>query len=512
MKLLLTKLKDAMLSVLPITLIVCLLHWTRIAPLDEHVFPLFLICAFLLVIGMALFTLGADTAMMPMGSAIGASLTKTKKLWIILILAFLLGTLITIAEPDLAVLSEKVPINPSILLVLIVAIGVGLFLMVGIFRIIFQKSLNVMLIFFYALVFMLTNLCGDGFLALAFDSGGVTTGPITVPFIMALCAGFAAVRGGKRSNEDSFGLIALCSIGPIMVVAVMGLFVKPVYEPDIYEVSPYLFHMILKGSLLTMKEVAIAILPVVAFFFIYQTVKIRLPKRQLIKIIIGVIYTFVGLVLFLTAVNVGFSMVGSSIGEMVANRKDQPWLIVLLGALMGFVVVLAEPAVAVLTKQVEEISGGTIKKRAMLISLSVGVGISIALSILRIQNHFNIMFYLVPGYAIILGLSFFVPKIYTAIAFDSGGVASGPMTSTFILPFAIGVCKSVNGTEIVDGMENYLHYVMPDAFGIIAMVAMTPLLTIQLLGFKVVMSEALARKKARARIKDADEAQIIYFD
>ncbi len=503
MKLLLEKLKDAFLSVFPITLIVTILHLTKITPLTTHEFSLFLVCALLLVIGMALFTLGADVAMMPMGSAIGASLTKKKKIGLIIVLAFLLGTLITIAEPDLSVLARQVPINPDLLLIIIVSLGVGLFLVIGILRIIFQKSLNILLIVFYGLVFMMANLCNTKFLPLAFDSGGVTTGPITVPFIMAMCAGFAATRGGKKSNEDSFGLIALCSIGPILCVTIMGIFFKgdPVYEPEVME-SGTIMQLLGRGALEEIKEVTLAILPVVLFFYVYQAIDIKLPKRQLTKIGVGVVYTFVGLVLFLSAANVGFSAIGDKIGRTIGETADNPWLIVLLGGIIGLVVVLAEPAVAVLNKQVEEVSGGIISKRSMLLSLSLGVGVSIALSIIRIQYQFSIMYYLVPGYIIVIGLSFLVPKLYTAIAFDSGGVASGPMTSTFILPFAIGVCTSLTDSSKV--MEN--------AFGVVSMVALTPLLTIQLLGFKVVLSDYLSRKKARARIREENEAQIIYFE
>ena len=501
MKLLFEKLKDSFLSVFPITLIVVILHLTKLAPLGEKEFVLFLVSAVCLIIGMSLFTLGADIAMMPMGNAIGSSLTKTKKIWIIVLLAFSLGALITLSEPDLAVLASQVPIDPDILFVIIVSIGVGLFLVIGIIRIVFQKNLNILLIVFYALVFMMANLCNSKFLPLSFDSGGVTTGPMTVPFIMAMCAGFAAVRGGKKASEDSFGLIALCSVGPIFVVVLLGIFFKgnPSYNAgEVHEVTN-IFSSLGHGFVEKTGDVAIALLPIVAFFFIYQTFKIKMSKKNLIKIAIGTIYTFVGLILFLGSVEVGFSPVGLKIGQVIAGNEN-PNLIIILGGVIGLVVVLAEPAVAVLNKQVEELSGGTISKTSMLLSLSIGVGVSIALSILRIKLQFSIMYYLVPGYIIALALTFLVPKLYTAIAFDSGGVASGPMTSTFILPFAIGVCQIAGGD------------VMSHAFGVVSMVALTPLLTIQFLGFKVVVSDYLSRRAARRRIREENEAQIIYFN
>ncbi len=502
MRLLLEKLKDSFLSVFPITLIVVILHLSNLARLENTEFILFLVSAAFLIIGMSLFSLGADIAMMPMGSSIGSSLTKTKKIWIIVLLAFSLGALITLSEPDLAVLSSQVPINPDILFVIIVAVGVGIFLAIGILRILFQKSLNILLIVFYALVFMMANLCNSKFLPLSFDSGGVTTGPMTVPFIMAMCAGFAAVRGGKKASEDSFGLIALCSVGPIFIVVLLGIFFKgdPIYDAgESSVIVTNIFQALGHGFIEKTSDVAIALLPIAAFFFIYQSFTIKLPKKQLIKIVVGILYTFFGLVIFLGSVEVGFSPVGLKIGKIVAGNDNEN-LIVLLGGIIGLVVVLAEPAVAVLNKQVEELSGGTISKSSMLLSLSIGVGVSLALSIIRIKYEFSIMYYLVPGYIIALGLTFLVPKLYTAIAFDSGGVASGPMTSTFILPFAIGVCQVTGGD------------VMSHAFGVVSMVALTPLLTIQLLGFKVVVSEHLSRKAARRRIREENEAQIIYFD
>ena len=358
-----------------------------------------------------------------------------------------------------------------------------------------------LLIVFYALVFMMGNLCNSKFLPMSFDSGGVTTGPMTVPFIMALCAGFAAVRGGKKANEDSFGLIALCSVGPIFIVVLLGIFFEgnPSYNVGEPEIVNNIFEALSHGFVEKTGDVAIALLPVVAFFLIYQSFTIKLPKKQIIKIMFGVVYTFIGLVLFLSSVEVGFSPVGLKIGQIV-SQNDNKLLIVILSGVIGLVVVLAEPAVAVLNKQVEELSGGTITKRSMLLSLSIGVGVSLALSIIRIKYQFSIMYYLVPGYIIALALTFVVPKLYVAIAFDSGGVASGPMTSTFILPFAIGVCQIFKGD------------VLEHAFGVVSMVALTPLLTIQLLGFKAVISEAISRKAARNRIREENEAQIIYFN
>ena len=504
---LLKKITESVASVLPVALIVFILNFTPLINLSSHETLVFLICTLLLILGMSLFNLGADLAMTPMGDKVGAGLTKSKKLTLLLLTCFALGVLITIAEPDLSVLAGQVKdkIDPT-LLVVTVGLGVGVFLVLAVLKMIFNRPLSTLLMYFYALLFALTALLfvnGNGdFLALAFDSGGVTTGPITVPFIMALGVGIASTIGGKNSKENSFGHVALCSVGPILAVILLGTFSSGNIEyalPD-YSVSENVAKALLSTSLSTAKEVALALGMIVLFFLILQITTLKLPAQKLGKIAIGVLYTFVGLVVFLTAVSVGFMPIGYKIGEQLGNRGD-PALLVITGFILGLVVVLAEPAVHVLNKQVEEITDSTVSRKSMMIALSVGVGISIALSMLRIVLKFNILYYLIPGYFISLGLSFFVPGLYTAIAFDSGGVASGPLTSSFILPLAIGVCCSVSGVDSV----------MTDAFGIVAMVAMTPLITIQMLGFKAVVSKKVRDKAIMRKILHSNDGQIINF-
>ena len=362
-----------------------------------------------------------------------------------------------------------------------------------------------MLTFFYLLLFALVSLgltlapeTFARFMPLAFDSGGVTTGPITVPFIMALGVGVAATLGDKKDRESSFGFIALCSIGPILAVMLLGIFAKggldytlPNYEMNLGELLSTLLH--------TLKNVAVALGPIVIFFFILQAIFMRSTKRKVKQIVIGIFYTFFGLVIFLTAVEIGFMPVGFKMGVQLAGQSK--WLMVLFAFLLGFTVVLAEPAIHVLNKQVETVTGGAVSKRSMLIALSCGVGASIGLSVLRVIFGFSVLYYLIPGYFLSLGLSFFVPKIYTAIAFDSGGVASGPLTSTFILPFIVGVCFAMSGEASI----------LTDAFGLVAMVAMTPLISIQALGFKAVVTRHVKEKIAMKRILDADDEQIISF-
>lgn len=501
----LDKLKESLMSVLPVVAIVLILCCTPLVNLTPYEIGVFCFSSFMLILGMGLFSLGADVAMSPMGEQIGAGLTRSKNRWLLIVVCFAMGVLITIAEPDLSVLAEQIKnkVDPTLLLVT-VGVGVGLFLVVGVLKTAFKASLNSILMICYMLLFAIASLLvesGNGdFLALSFDSGGVTTGPITAPFIMALGAGIAGTLGSKNHRDSSFGFVALCSIGPILMVAILGLTSSGNvdYVPADYNISENIVSAFLHRTVETIKEVGLSLGLIVVFFTLLQVTCLKLPRAKIVRMAIGIAYTFVGLVFFLTAVNVGFTPIGYKIGLQLA---ENPTVLIIAGLILGAVTVLAEPAVHVLNKQVEEITNKAITKKSMLIALSVGVGLSLGLSMLRIVLDFSILYYLVPGYFISLVLSLFVPKIYTAIAFDSGGVASGPLTSTFILPFAIGACVTLQGVDKI----------MVDAFGIVAMVAMTPLITIQLLGFRSVMSQKVKNSIAQRRIISADDDQIINF-
>jgi len=506
LKVLLIKLKEAFISVFPVAAIVYILNMTPLVNFSVTELIVFSICTLLLIIGIGLFNLGADTAMTPMGEHIGAGLSRSKNIIILLVVCFAMGVLITIAEPDLTVLAAQVKdmISES-LLIFTVGIGVGLFLVIAVLKIITRRPLPMILIFFYMLLFALVALVAinekQEFLALGFDSGGVTTGPITVPFIMALGVGIATTLGGKDVGENSFGLIAMCSVGPILAVIMLGLASSGEISYSIpeYSIEAHLDGAILKTVLVKIKEVAIALGLIVAFFSVLQLIYLRLPRKKILQIAIGIGFTFIGLVIFLSAVEIGFMPLGYKIGEQLSSNARN--LLPLFGLILGTVVVLAEPAVHVLNKQVEEITDRAVSKTSMSIALSVGVGLSICLSMLRIIYDFSILYYLIPGYIISLGLSFFVPGLYSAIAFDSGGVASGPLTSTFILPFAVGACFVLQGEAKV----------MTDAFGIVAMVAMTPLITIQLLGFRAIVTRTVKNRIAMKRILNSDDEQIINF-
>ena len=492
------KLKEAMASVLPITVIVALLCFALI-PMDSGLMLSFLVGAGLLVLGMGFFTLGAEMSMSRIGNLIGASMTKSRRLWLIVLLSLALGAAITVAEPDLQVLATYVPGIDKGALVAAVSLGVGAFLALCMLRILFSVSLRLLLIVFYALVFLLACFTQPGLLSIAFDSGGVTTGPMTVPFIMALGVGVASIRSDENAREDSFGLVALCSIGPILAVMVLNF----IYSAEAGESA-----IAASGSMATtldigrgylgaiphqLLEVAQALLPIAAIFLLFQLVSLKLQRRPLLRILIGFAYTYLGLVLFMTGVNAGFSPLGYALGEHLSQGALK-YLLPPIAMLMGWYIISAEPAVHILNKQVEELSAGAISQRAMGLCLSVAISLAYGIAMLRVIWGIPIMYFLAPGYLLALGLSFLVPRSFTAIAFDSGGVASGPLTATFMLPFAMGACQALGGD------------VMTDAFGLVALVALMPLISVQAMGGLYTLR---TRRKAAPAVPEFGDNEII---
>lgn len=497
------KVYESVTSVLPITIIVLLLSITA-APLSPGTLMLFLFGAVLLIVGMGFFTLGVDMSMIPMGEGIGVQLSKARRIGIPLIVCLVLGILITIAEPDLQVLAEQVPAIPNLTLILTVALGVGAFLVIAQLRILLKIPISYILVFFYGIVFILTIFAPADFIPVAFDSGGVTTGPVTVPFIMALGIGMASVRSDKNSSSDSFGLTAICSIGPILSVLILGICYRPedaVYTP--VEITELLttrdaaleFARALPAYI---EEVAVALVPIAVLFILFQCIFRRFHKRQLIKIVSGFLYSYLGLVLFLTGVNVGFMPAGQYIGSGIAGSRT-PWILIPIGMVIGYFIVKAEPAVQVLTRQVEDVTSGSITQKSIGHALSIGIALAVGMAMLRILTGLNIMWFLIPGYLISLAMTFVVPQIFTGIAFDSGGVASGPMTTTFLLPLAMGACEALGGN------------VLTDAFGIVAMVAMTPLLTIQIMGLADHIRRKVHKRKLTMSLQDVEDT-ILYFE
>ena len=492
------KLREAVSSVIPIVVIVCVLVFT-IAPISTDIMLAFVIGSIMLIVGLGIFMFGSENSMTLIGNHIGSVMTRSKNLFMILFISFFIGVIITMAEPDLQVLAGNVSHINSTVLIFTVSVGIGIFLMLCMIRILLGIQLKWLLIFFYGIIFVLAALSDPDYIAVAFDAGGVTTGPMAAPFIIALGVGVAVIRSDRNAETDSFGLVALCSIGPILSVLILGFF-YPRDSSDIaaemvnnYADTVELGFSYYKAIPTYMKEVAMALLPILVFFLIFQKFALRLKKQAFLRICIGLVFTYVGLVIFLTGVNVGFSALGLILGKTLGEGWTV-YLTIPVFALIGWFVVQAEPAVHTLTKQVEEVSAGAVSSKAMHTSLSIAIAAAMALSMIRVLTGISILWMVVPGYAIALILSFFVPPIFTAIAFDSGGVASGPMSATFMLPFAMGVCQATGGN------------LLTDAFGTVALVAMMPLITVQIMGVKYVLT---GKKEAAAFIEQYSDSDII---
>lgn len=499
------KILESLSAVLPITGIVLVIS-VFIVPLSIDVVVMFLVGAVMLILGMGLFQLGAEMAMGPLGEGIGIQLTRQKRIFFVVIIAMIMGIIITIAEPDLQVLAEQVPSIPNMSLIFTVAVGVGIFLAIAVLRIIWKIDLSVLLIGMYVLLIGISLFVPKDFLAVAFDSGGVTTGPITVPFIMAMGVGISSIRSEKNSSSDSFGLIALSSGGPVLAVLILGCFFHP--EQTAYSASEIASASTMRDVMIEFawefpkyaKEVIISVLPIIAVWVIFQLTSRRYHRHQNFRILVGFIYTYLGLVLFLCGVNVGFAPVGTLLGRELATMNHR-WLLIPIGMLIGYYIVKAEPAIQILNHQVQSVTNGAISDKSMNLCLSIGVAVSIGIAMLRVLTGIPIYWIVIPGYIIALIMSRLVPRIFVGIAFDSGGVASGPMTTTFLLPLCIGACETVGGN------------IMTDAFGIVALVALTPLIAVQIMGLRYRYKMAKMQKTAAQglnAIRNADE--IISFE
>ena len=498
------KIMESLAAVLPITGIVLALS-ILLVPLNVGTVMMFIVGAVLLIFGMAMFQLGAEMSMSPLGEGIGVQMSRSKHILSVWLLSFVMGVIITIAEPDLQVLAEQVPSVPNMTLILTVAVGVGIFLALAVLRILLKIDLSWLLMGLYAALLCFSFFVPDSFLAVAFDSGGVTTGPITVPFIMAMGVGLSSVRSDKNSSSDSFGLVALSSIGPILAVMLLGCFYNPHEAAYTATSVPNVDTMMDVSSAFTgelpryFEEVIVSILPILAVFVIFQLCSKRYPNRQKLRVAVGFAYTYFGLVLFLCGVNVGFAPVGTMIGRELAATSEK-WLLVPIGMLIGYFIVKAEPAIQILNKQVQSVTNGAVSATAMNRCLQIGVSVSVGLSMLRILAGIPIQYIVIPGYIVALAMSRFVPKIFVGIAFDSGGVASGPMTSTFLLPLCIGACEMLGGN------------IMTDAFGVVALVALTPLISVQIMGLSYKYKLKKQSKLDAGTMLPADSDDIIVIE
>lgn len=496
------KCKESLISVIPFFVIIVTLY---LVFLPFSVFGLLSIvfATILMIIGMAMFNVGVDMSTMKMGGYVGSHLSGSRKLSFMCILSFVLGFIVTIAEPDLMVLAEQVTgISSKWIIIITVSLGTGLFLLLSTIRTIFRLSLKTILIISYVLTLLLALFAPNSFLPLAYDSIGVTTGAVSVPFIMAFGLGICAVRSGKNNQEDGFGLIALASIGPVLAILIVSLFVKSggaSCTADVVETitTASAWGNIVLGSLLSyLWDVFIVIIPIFIFFLIYNFIYLKLPKTSIMRIFIGILYCYMGLVLFLTGVSSGYLPMADILGFTIYN-EGYKWLLVPLSVIIGFFLVFAEPAVHVLNKQVEDITGGVIKKKTMLIGMSIGVAIAMLLIVFRIIFEIDFVYIVAPLVVLLLVLSIYTPNLFVGIAFDSGGAAAGSLSASFVLPFVIGICKSASLDSMLFG------------FGAIAIVSILPTIVIQIMGirYQYVLNKSKPKKK-----KIVSTISIIDFD
>ncbi len=485
MSVIISKFKEVLFSVLPITAIVIILNFT-LTPIDTTLFIRFLIGAALIIIGLTIFLIGVDVGITPIGNNMGASIVRPNKIWIVVIAGLLLGFFISIAEPDLYILAGQVDSVTSglitkISIVAVVSIGIAIMLSNGLTRIVYNVPLFKILTVLYGIILVLAIFTPREFIAIAFDASGATTGALTVPFVLALAMGVSKLKKDSKSSEkDSFGLVAIASTGAIIAVMIMSIVSKTDKITGSLDTTQTASDSIIQPFLEKLphlaSEIIIALTPIIAVFLIFQKISFKLSKSQFRKILFGMLFTFIGLVLFLLGVNAGFMEVGSVVGYKLASMDSYVYLIV-VGFVLGLVTILAEPAVYVLTHQIEDVTSGYVKRKVVMATLAVGVALAVALSIVRIiVPEIQLWHYLLPGYIISIALMYFVPKLFVGIAFDSGGVASGPMTATFILAFTQGAAERIETANV-----------LIDGFGVIAMVAMTPLIALQVLGlfFKI---------------------------
>lgn len=481
MNILYEKFKEVLFSVLPITVIVLLLNFT-LTPMDGTMLGAFLIGAGLIVLGLTFFLIGVDIGITPFGKLLGASISSTNKVIVVVFTGLILGFLISIAEPGLMVLANQVnmvtegAISNSMLLV-VVSLGIAIMVALGMLRIVYNIPLYKLLTVLYGIIFLLAIITPSEMLTIAFDSSGATTGILAVPFILALSIGVSAMKKDSKSSEnDSFGLVSIASAGAIMAVMILSVFSNTgeMSSTVVFKIpeTGSLFIPFLSQLAGIFKDSILSLSPLLIIFILLQRISFKLDKKTFRRLVIGFIYSFLGLILFMMGVNGGFMDVGTIIGYSLASR-DSYYFLILMGFILGLVTMLAEPAVYVLTNQVEDVTGGYVNRKAVLTALAIGGGIAIALSMIRIIiPEIQLWHYLLPGYLLSIGMSYFVPKLFVGIAFDAGGVATGPMTATFILAFTQGVAEAVPTADV-----------LIDGFGMIAMVALMPILTLQVLGF-----------------------------
>jgi len=484
------KVSESMLAVLPICVMILLLHFT-IAPLKSELLAMMFVGMAMLFVGMILFSIGVELSLLPIGEHVGSALIASRKLPLIIVVLFIFGFVVTAAEPDLFVLAHQVGSIPDLTLIIGISVGVGLFLILAVLRILFRWRLGRVLAIIYPLAFCIAIFASD-YLAIAVDAAAVTTGPVTVPFLLAIGGGFAAATSGRNAEEDNFGISSICSVGPIMTVLIMGMFFVPtdtqyLGQPEIAgEGARTVFAIFADGLWHSLKDVIMITIPIVSIFLLFQVVKLKLSKTELMKIFVGIIYLMIGLTVFLAGVNNGFMPAATAFGEAI-GALEYNWIVIPIAFVIGAGVLLAEPTAYVLVKRVVDITNGAISRSMMLFGMATGVGIAMSLAMVRVLTGMSIWWLLIPGYAISLTLTFIVPNIFVGIGFDAGEVATGAMSAAFVLPFALGFGKLTS----------------VDAFGIVGLSTMLPPIVVQSIGLLYNIKLKRARKRA-AKIAEDD--------
>ena len=500
-----TTLKEVFLSSLPLAIIIIIVC-VFIAPLNNPTDYIKLIVGyFSVVVGQAVFLVGLNISILPIGMLVGGSLIKLKKPVFIIFFGLVFGLLATVAEPALTVLARQtnmvMPIIDETIFIWIMGLGIGILVGFSLYRI--MKDINIKIVFgvLYILTFLLLIFVPNEFVALAFDGSGATTGDISVPFILALGMGVSVTMSKHKSNDDTFGIIGLASVGPILALSIYAIVLnikfggvlppEQLYSPG----TEITIGEILSGNLF---GITLALLPIILIFLPFQYFLIKQPKKDFIKILLGAIIVFIGLMIFLSGIDYGFAFAGKYIGEVfleASRPKWFKWLLLLIGYILGAAITLSEPAVTVLGEQLEEITNGHIKKLTIRMTLAIGIGFASLLAMVKILTEINILWFLVPLYAIALIMMFFTPKLFVGLAFDSGGVSGGALTSAFLTPLTLGVAQAVAHKSSSGGQS-----ILVNGFGIIAFISVTPLIAVQFLGIVY----DIAMKKVNQTVIEAE--------
>ncbi len=508
-------LKEVLLSSLPLAIIIIIVC-VFIAPMENPTNYIKLFMGYAsVVLGQSFFLVGLDSSILPIGKLVGSSLVKFNKTIFIILFGILFGILATVAEPALAVLARQTHmimngVNETAF-VWLLSTGVGIFVGFALYRVIRDMNIRIVFAILYILVFLTVIFVPKEFVALAFDGSGATTGDISVPFILALGIGISATMSKHKTNDDIFGIIGIASVGPILAVFIYGIILNIINGGEIPPAALYdpgAAESFAEITISNITGVALALFPIVIVFLPFQLFLVKLPKKQFIKMMLGVIPVYIGLLIFLSGIDYGFAFAGEYIGEVFLNAARPSWfkwLLLPLGFVLGAAITLSEPAVTVLGEQLEEITNGHIKKLAIRITLAIGIGFASLLSMVKILTQINILWFLVPLYALALIMMMHTSPLFVGLAFDSGGVTGGALTSAFLTPLTLGAAQAVALTGGIKAQS-----VLTNGFGIIAFISVTPLITVQALGIiydrKVKQSQAL-----NTEYEDAEYEELSWY-